>query len=132
MKYRAFSQRKLWRDKAVAILEEQGSRMHWRRLDDAAFDHELRIKMIEEAHEVKQARTEDELLAELADVLEVLETLANFYGRSLDDVRSAQLKKKHVRGGFAQRMFVETAEHPEGSFGEKYCLADPQKYPEIK
>jgi hypothetical protein len=42
-----------------------------------------------------------------------------------------QQKKFLKRGGFAERKYVTTAEHPEGSFGEKYCRANPEKYPEI-
>ncbi len=115
----------------VDVLEKQGSRMNWRRLNDEEFDAELRVKMIEEVHEVKSARSKDELLGELADMFEVIETLANLHGFNFDEVRAAQLKKGKERGGFGQRMFVETAEHPVGSFGERYCLAEPEKYPEI-
>lgn len=42
-----------------------------------------------------------------------------------------QKRKKESRGGFEGRKFVKIAEHPIGGLGEKYCLADPEKYPEI-
>ncbi|MGC2310021.1 MAG: hypothetical protein WA432_00165 [Candidatus Babeliaceae bacterium] len=44
MKMRIFRQEKLWRDKAVEISEQQGSILHWRRLNDAEYDQQLRLK----------------------------------------------------------------------------------------
>jgi hypothetical protein len=42
-----------------------------------------------------------------------------------------QNKKASRERGIQGRKFVTVAEHPSGSFGEKYCLNDPEKYPEI-
>ena len=39
-------------------------------------------------------------------------------------------KKQQDKGGFQGRKYVTIAEHLPGSPGEKYCLADPDKYPE--
>jgi predicted house-cleaning noncanonical NTP pyrophosphatase (MazG superfamily) len=129
---RKFKQQKLWRDKLVDIMEkEHGSRLHWRRLDDVEFDEQIRIKLLEEAQEVAVAQSRKELIAELADVQEVLAALAGLHGISQKDIQEAQAQKKQERGGFAGRKFVDLAEHHAGSFGEKYCLADPEKYPEI-
>jgi hypothetical protein len=50
---------------------------------------------------------------------------------SWDDIVLVQNKKRNERGGFDERKFVTNAEHPEGSFGEQYCLKNPEKYPEI-
>jgi predicted house-cleaning noncanonical NTP pyrophosphatase (MazG superfamily) len=130
---RTFRQNKLWRDKLVAIVEQRdGSRIYWRRLEDKEFDKQLRIKLLEEAHEAVAAQERTELLAELADVYEVIDTLAELHKISKDEIIAAQIKKRDECGGFAGRMFVSIAEHPVGSFGEKYCLASPEKYPEIK
>lgn len=129
---RIFKQNKLWRDKMIEIMEQNhGSKVHWRQLSDKEFDEQIRIKLIEEAQEVVAAKDRKELIAELADLYEVIETLAELHGINKDDITLIQTQKKQERGGFTQRRFVETAEHPEGSFGEHYCLADPQKYPEI-
>ena len=48
-----------------------------------------------------------------------------------EEIIAAQTKKRQDRGGFSGRKFVDIAEHPVGSFGETYCLNDPEKYPEI-
>jgi hypothetical protein len=49
----------------------------------------------------------------------------------MHDIIDVQGQKCQKRGGFRERKFVTVAEHMENSFGEKYCLADPGKYPEI-
>lgn len=131
MKRRAFLQNKLWRDKAVEKMHEMQSIIHWKYLDDAEYDYQLRQKLLEEAREVCFASSHKELMQELADVLEIIEAISVANEISFEKLRSIQLKKREDRGGFEGRKFVTIAEHLEGSFGEKYCLADPEKYPEI-
>lgn len=131
MKLRKFRQNKLWRDKAVDRLQQAGSIIHWERLNDHEFSRQLKEKLIEEAQEVSQVRTTKQLCEELADVLEVMNALCAAHGLTLNDVMAAREEKHAERGGFEGRKFVTVAEHPVGSFGEEYCLADPEKYPEI-
>ena len=129
---RKFLQNKLWRDNAPRMMEENhGSVIHWRRLDDNEYDSQLRIKLIEEIDEVCKAQARDELKAEIADVYEVLDALMKLHAIEKNEVETIQLHKRLERGGFEGRTFVEVAEHPIDSFGERYCLADPIKYPEI-
>ncbi len=129
---RKFLQNKLWRDNIPKMLEESsGSIIHWRRLDDAEYDEQLRVKLIEEAEEVVAAKTVDELKAEIADVYEVFDAIMKLHGIKKEEVNAIQLRKRIERGGFDERMFVEVAEHLVGSYGEKYCLADPVKYPKV-
>lgn len=131
MEFRKFKQNKLWRDKAVDRLQQAGSIIHWERLNDHEFSRQLKEKLIEEAQEVSQVRTVEQLCEELADVLEVMTALCSTHGLALKDVMATREKKYAERGGFEGRKFVTVAEHLMGSFGEKYCLADPEKYPEI-
>jgi predicted house-cleaning noncanonical NTP pyrophosphatase (MazG superfamily) len=128
---RKFKQNKLWRDKSVDNLEKQGSKVLWRRLDNEAFDTQLRLKLLEEAEEVFMAKNRQELINELADLFEVIDTFASLNHITKSEILEAQTTKCQERGGFSGRKFVETAEHPKGSFGEQYCLLDPKKYPEI-
>lgn len=131
MKYRTFTQNKLWRDKVVDLMEDMGSKIHWKKLEDAEFTLELKVKFMEEAHEVCEAQTRKELVEECADIIEVIMALGQVHGFTLSDILDAQKEKKEKRGGFSGRRFVTVAQHQTDSFGEKYCLADPQKYPEI-
>lgn len=132
MKLRKFKSNKLWRDKILETCEQMGSKIHWRKLDDKEFEHALKLKLIEEADEVAQAITKESLQEELADVLEVVISLCLLHNFTLQDVIKVQLKKNQERGGFQDRKFVTVVEHPVGSEREQYCLADPEKYPEIK
>lgn len=131
MKFRKFKQDKLWRDGAVERLVTMGSKIHWRRLSDIEFAEQLKKKFLEEAQEVYNAQTKEALLEELADIVEVISSLCDVHSVTLQDIIAVQQKKKQERGGFEGRKFVTVAEHPIGSFGEKYCLADPTRYPEI-
>lgn len=128
---RKFSQQKIWRDKAIARLEVCGSCVHSRGLDDQEYDAQLRLKFREETDEVCVSQSKKELIEELADVLEVIDSLCLLHNISREEVVAVQDKKRADRGGFANRIFVDYVEHPKGSFGESYCLASPEKYPEI-
>jgi predicted house-cleaning noncanonical NTP pyrophosphatase (MazG superfamily) len=128
---RKFLQNKLWRDKAVEIMEAHGSRIHWQTLDDEAFLKQLRLKLLEEAEEVASAKNRHEMVSELADLFEVIDTLIEANNLARNEIIETQLAKQKKRGGFLERKFVEIAEHPVGSSGEQYCLLDPKKYPEI-
>ncbi len=131
MKFRKFYQNKLWRDKTVDRLEEQGSKIHWTRLENDEFIQQLKIKLLEEAQEACDAPTKELFLEELADIIEVIVAFCDLHHLMLQDILKLQNKKFLERGGFEGRKYVTVAEHPEGSFGEEYCLANPEKYPEI-
>jgi predicted house-cleaning noncanonical NTP pyrophosphatase (MazG superfamily) len=131
MSMRKFQQNKLWRDNMVARVEQMGSTVHYVKLDDAAYDQQLRLKLKEEADEVARARDRKELVAELADVFEAIDALSALHGISKDEVLVLQTAKREDRGGFYDRLFVTVAEHPADSYLEKYCLAEPEKYPEV-
>lgn len=126
---RKFRQDKLWRDKAVDRFP--GSTIHWERLDDQRFAQQLKVKLREEADEVCLAKTQESLKEELADVLEVVNAFCDLHGLTWEEIVELQRKKQEERGGFHGRKYVTIAEHPTGSFGEQYCIRDPEKYPEV-
>lgn len=128
---RTFRQDKLIRDKMPEIMAELGSVVHTVVLDDLQFDEQLRIKLIEEAHEVQAAQTRKELVAELADLYEVMDALLQLHVIDREEVLAEQNIKRDKRGGFAQRTYSTIAQHPEGSAQVSYCLSDPEKYPEV-
>ncbi len=129
---RKFLQNKLWRDKGVERVEQNhGSHVTWRSLNDKEFNEQIRLKLLEEAYEAAATKNRSDLIDELADLYEVIDSLAEVNQISKTEIIAAQTDKREERGGFSRRIFVTIAEHPAGSFGEKYCLADPEKYPEI-
>lgn len=131
MHMRKFLQNKLWRDKMPHIKRAAGSIVHYKHLDEVQYDYQLRMKLIEEVKEIEVASSKVELIEELADVFEVIHALCALHTISLEDIHLMQTKKHDEKGGFDNRIFVTSAEHPTGSDGELYCLAQPNKYPEI-
>lgn len=131
LKMHKFQQNKLWRDKLPTRMEAMGSVIHVKALSDAEYDEQLRIKLLEEAHEVCSSHNAQALLEELADLSEVVDALCALHGITKEQLLATQTKKREDRGGFYGRTYVTIAEHPAGSFGEKYCREQAEKYPEI-
>jgi len=132
MIFRTFKQNKLVRDKIVEIMEAKGSKLYSYKLNDQDFLKQLKLKLIEEATEVNRAQTKEEILEELADVLEIVQTITKMYQISEENLKTTQEKKLQEKGSYQERMFVTFAEHPKDSPQERYCLSDPDKYPEVK
>jgi len=73
---------KLIRDKLPDLMRSKGITVHERTMENQEFISRLKEKLIEESREVEQAETRAELTEELADVLEVVRTLAQENGIS--------------------------------------------------
>src|SRR3989339_342271 len=127
MKRRKFSLNKLWRDQAPSNMFAQGAIIHYKTLDDAEYKHQLGLKLIEEANEVHTATSTDDLISELADILEVVKCIAQAHSISMDEIIKRQEEKIQQRGSFLERKFVTIAEYLPGSYGEKYALNDLQR-----
>lgn len=105
---------KLVRDKIPEIIHSKGKICKARKLDSGEFALELKKKLQEEVKEY----LEEPSMAELADILEVVEGLALTKGASLDDVLRTKEEKKKARGGFSDRVFLEyVTEAEQGSGG---------------
>lgn len=128
---RKFKQEKLWRNKVPSICEQSGSIINSKILNDAEFDEQLRIKLLEEAAEVQAAQTKQDLIAELADMHDVLSEIMTLHNIDMNAVEKTRIQKCAEKGSFSDRIYVTVAEHPAGSYSERYCLADPDKFPEI-
>lgn len=96
---------KLVRDKTADRYHADGAVLNYRTLNDIEFARELNKKLLEEATEVVQAKDRRETLSELADVHEVLKTIAEFNGISLEEIEASRLQKVQERGGFSGRMY---------------------------
>jgi predicted house-cleaning noncanonical NTP pyrophosphatase (MazG superfamily) len=97
---------KLVRDGMPRIIEADGGRPVTRVLNQAGYLAALRAKLVEEAEEARSA-PDGQLRSELADVLEVLRALTAAQGMSWEDVVAEAERKRHERGGFEQRTFLE-------------------------
>lgn len=95
------------RDKIPNIIRTNGEKPVTTRLSQAAFQKELRTKLLEEVVEFCEAQEKDEMVSELADIQEVVAALCDVEKISPKDVTKAMRKKRESHGAFAQRIFLE-------------------------
>lgn len=98
---------KLVRDNIPNIIEQDNETPFTRILDDSEYRTELYRKLTEECNEVLTSESSEETLEELADVLEVIRSIAKLENKKLDDVIEIANKKRTKRGGFEKRIFLE-------------------------
>ena len=110
-------------------MHRQGLRTFERVMDEPEFKHRILDKLVEEALEVRGARTRAELIEELADVHEVLLALVALYDLSRDEIEHRRLDKRAQYGGFDGRIYNEAVETSEDDSAAAYYLARPDKYP---
>lgn len=96
---------KLIRDKIPKFIEVSGDKYEIRVMEKKEFEKELKKKLVEEATELVKAKREN-LLNEMADVLELLKSIASFYKISFREVTEKQISKRKERGGFKRRLFL--------------------------
>jgi predicted house-cleaning noncanonical NTP pyrophosphatase (MazG superfamily) len=100
---------KLVRDKIPAIIQADGHQPITRTLDERDYQAALLAKLIEEAQEAHAAPAEN-LPVELADILEVLQTLVAAQDMTWDELLSLAAHKRTQRGGFDDRIYLEYVE----------------------
>ena len=101
---------KLVRDRIPEIIRSHGDTAVTRVLTKEEFAGALREKLLEEVGELRAARTQEELMGEVADMLEVLEALLEHEGITWDEVTAVQSHKREKRGGFSEKVFLEYTE----------------------
>lgn len=97
---------KLVRDKIPNIIEEKGETPVIKVLNENDYKKELEKKLYEEYKEVIEA-SGDERIEELADMLEVIRTLASLENKNLNDIIDIADKKNKKRGAFDEKIFLE-------------------------
>ena len=101
---------KLVRDKIPALIEARGEYVQTRKLEGQALITSLQQKLIEEAYEANDARSIPDLVAELADVREVIAAICKSVEISEAEIKETQEQKRERRGGFDEgTMLVRTA-----------------------
>ncbi|MCL5090947.1 MAG: nucleoside triphosphate pyrophosphohydrolase [Patescibacteria group bacterium] len=97
--------RKLIRDRIPELITTSGDEFETRVMDETEFEKELKKKLVEEARELLEA-PEDELINELADVLELTKAIASHHKIDFGDVENYQAEKRKKRGGFSKKLFL--------------------------
>ena len=98
---------KLIRDKIPEIIKKDNAVPKISELNDKEFKIALKEKLVEEAKELLVAKTDEEILNELSDVLQLIESIALNNNLSITQVEKQKEKKKQERGGFDKKLFIE-------------------------
>ena len=75
-------------------------------LDDPAFADALRLKLLEEAHELFHADSRDQIVNESADLLELMDAILMRHGISWDEVFSRRAVKREQSGAFEKQLML--------------------------
>lgn len=105
MASKKYYHRKLVRDKIPDLIKAHGDELETTVLDKAQFEKELRKKLVEESKELIEAKEED-LVNELADVLELVKSLASHHKIPFKYLERYQAEKRKKRGGFGKRIYL--------------------------
>ncbi|TVX99397.1 nucleoside triphosphate pyrophosphohydrolase [Paenibacillus cremeus] len=97
---------KLVRDLIPQIIERNQKAFSIRTLTDEEWITELKTKFHEEWDEYLSASTSKEQTEELADLLEIIFTLAQAAGTNQEELLRIAVKKRAERGGFSQKVYL--------------------------
>ena len=97
---------KLVRDNIPNIIKNNNEEPIIRVLSDEEYKKELEKKLLEEYNEVIESNSKARL-EELADMLEVISSLAQLEGANLEQVIELSKTKKEKRGSFDNKIFLE-------------------------
>ncbi|RSD28865.1 phosphoribosyl-ATP pyrophosphohydrolase [Mesobacillus subterraneus] len=101
---------KLVRDRIPEIIRESGKTLTIRQLTNEEYIKELKNKAEEELNEFKNSTTRGEAGEELADLLEVMYSLAEIHGYSFSEIEEIRKQKELDRGGFKDKIYLINVE----------------------
>jgi predicted house-cleaning noncanonical NTP pyrophosphatase (MazG superfamily) len=132
MKTIKFKVEKLIRDGMPEMMRSQKIDVFERVMSDDEFLEKLKTKLLEESVEVQQAKNKNELIEELADVLEVINAMCKVNNIEFREIEESRIAKRSKRGGFDNKIFNSRVEIKEDNPIIKYYKDRPNQYPEIK
>jgi predicted house-cleaning noncanonical NTP pyrophosphatase (MazG superfamily) len=103
-------QKKLVRDNIPQIIKRSGKKPVVTLASQNQMIELLKDKLLEEAQEVKQTKTNKEIREELADVLQVIISLSEILNIPLSSIEEKRKKKLLRRGSFSKRYVLENIE----------------------
>ena len=125
-----FRLNKLVRDKIVDLHKQTGGDAEFKVLEAEEYLAALRDKIIEEANELK-IDEKQKLVAELADIQEVVDSMVKAIGKAKKDVKLAQLEKRKGAGAFKKKHYIYTVTLPNNDKWTKYYKSQPERFTEI-
>ena len=98
---------KLIRDKVPGIIKSEGGIPKVLVLAEGDYRKALKVKMGEEAKELLEAETNDEVINELADIQELIRAIAANHVLSLSELENKRQRKLQERGGFEKKLWLK-------------------------
>ncbi len=98
---------KLIRDKIPEIIKSKGHSPKVSVLKESDYREALKVKMAEEAKELVEAETREEVLNELSDIQELILAIAQNYDLAVGEVEKKREEKLQERGGFKKKLLLE-------------------------
>jgi predicted house-cleaning noncanonical NTP pyrophosphatase (MazG superfamily) len=130
---RYFKFEKLVRDKILPQMQQNQHVVRGvKKLNDSEFINELIKKILEEAHEMANVSSKEDLKNELADVYETLDYLKTALSISNEELELKKKQKSDKNGGFNDRIYIVDVGVDEDNQWIKYYCDNPKKYPEVK
>lgn len=121
--------RKLVRDRIPEIIEDEGKKAVKTTLQKTELEYFLRLKLLEEAHELFRAKDSDEFTKEAADVLEVIMALADHHSVPMSKIEETRAKRANARGAFKDSVYLHAVyaadEQPPNSDSGRGFLLNP-------
>lgn len=100
---------KLVRDKIPEMLEANGGEPETETLTEEKYINCLYEKLKEECEETINSYSKENLMEELADLLEVMMAISNANGFNFSEIEKIRLAKKEKRGGFDSKIFLKSS-----------------------
>ena len=102
---------KLVRDRIPEIIENSSKNCKAETLNQDRYILELKKKLFEEVEEYLQAATKEDALVEVADLLEIINTLVkDVHGSSMEEVEKIRSDKADERGSYEEKVFLVEVE----------------------
>jgi predicted house-cleaning noncanonical NTP pyrophosphatase (MazG superfamily) len=104
---------KLIRDRIPEIIESTGKAFEVTVMSTQEFQDALKVKLLEEASEAKEASSRKDLIKELSDIYEVIDALCVALRIDKSDVLELQKRRKEKRGGFTEQLKLLWVDDPD-------------------
>ena len=122
---------KLVRDNIPEQISRHGERAALATISKTEARPALVVKLLEEAHELLEARTPSEVTAELADLLEVVRSLCSATGTEWGEVQAFAQAKRDVRGSFDRNVVLVETSWPSDNQSESRLAPVPIKLADL-
>lgn len=122
---------KLIRDQMSVKMRKLGIDVMDRVMNTEEFQEKLKDKLHEEVTELCTAQTPEDVLEELADVYEVLLSIAKLHQFTAQEIENHAHHKRQEKGGFDARLYTDYVTIAANNPSLAYYKSRPDQYPEL-